>query len=102
MAQLTALQPTASATAWPCLPGCESTFDHTASTPDRSCAVQVGSTLSGDPSPLSVEARRDTTTGALRVEFAGEWEPTFALTPVDALAFAESIRDAALLLLSVR
>lgn len=86
------------ATVWPCLPGCETADDHAASPPDRACAVHVGDTGGGDPSPLVVEARRDVDTGALRVEFAGQSEPTFALTPADALAFAGAVRDAALLL----
>ncbi len=84
---------------WPCLPGCETTADHTMPRPDRSCAVQVGGTLGGDPSPLSVEARRDLDTGELRVEFAGEYDPTYALTPEDALALAGALTDAALRLL---
>lgn len=80
---------------WPCLPGCINGFDHyAASSPDRACAVQIGGTLFGDPSPLSVEARRDIDTGEAWVEFAGERPPTFALSYIDAMALSASLRDA--------
>lgn len=87
------------AATWPCLAGCRNAGDHTMPVPDRACAVHVGSTLCGDPSYLTVEARRDLDTGELRVEFAGERPPTFALTPEDALALAGALTDAALRLL---